>query len=159
MLLKKSVLEKVGGYDTNLGYGEDTDLVKRLEKQDLRHQDVPATEYHTLVTSLTEVYNQGKWYGKSMPQFFSKHPDESLSLASIAFFTILPLSTLLSPLNILFALIALLQYIVVVFYLVSAYIRLRSFYVIGVPLVKVVRSYAELVGVVKGLYTEDMGRN
>lgn len=158
MLLKRSLLEKVGGYDRGLGYGEDTDLVKRLQETDYRHSNVDAKEHHTLVTSLSDVYSQGRWYGKGMPNFFRKHPEETLSLLSMLLFVTLPIITIGAILHRYMLYLAIPQHLIVFLYVASAYYNTRSPYAFVVPIVKVVRSYGEIIGLFEGLFTEDLGR-
>lgn len=159
MLLKKSVLEEVGGYDQELAYGEDTDLVLRLRERGLDQVNCDAKEYHTLVSNLSEVFRQGRWYGKSMMRFFAKHPGESLSLFSIMLFFFLPISSMLAAFSRAWLYMALIQHLIVFVYVVSAAVNTGSMYAFLVPIVKIVRSYAEAIGIIEGLFTNDFGRD
>lgn len=156
---RKEKLEEIGGFDESMAYGEDENLGKRLERVEgkrVRLNDV--YEYAGLVSSLSEVFRQGRWYGKSMPQYFRKHPESFPTLLSILFFVALPLTTILATLSIYIFYMAALQYLAVAAYVLEGLRRTKNPYMVFVPVIKVVRSYAEIIGMVEGLFTEDLGR-
>lgn len=156
---RREKLEEIEGFDESMAYGEDENLGKRLDKLEgnrVRLDDV--YEYAGLVSSLSEVFRQGRWYGKSMPQYFKKHPESFLTLLSIFFFITLPLTTVLFGLSEYFFYIAALQHLTVFAYVIIGLKRTRNPYMVFVPIIKIVRSYAEVLGMVEGLFTEDLGR-
>ncbi|PSG98647.1 MAG: hypothetical protein BRC29_00790 [Nanohaloarchaea archaeon SW_7_43_1] len=158
MIIRKEVLEDIGGYDDEMAYGEDFDIPERIDKAGYRREWVKGEEYHKLVSSLSEVYRQGRWYGKSILWMVYKHPSSFPSLLSIGLFSTLPFITLgavlFSPLTYLAAL----QYLLIGFYVILGFYRTRNPYIVAVPLIKVVRSIAEVVGIVEGFFTTDFGR-
>lgn len=158
MICRREVLEKIGGYDDNLAYGEDFDLPKRIRAAGYDIKSIPAEEYHKLVSSLSEVYQQGRWYGKSMPELVSKHPSTLPSLLSVFFFCVLPLTTTVAYFSFLFRALAALQYAAIGAYLLLGLYRTHNPYMILVPIIKVVRSYGELLGLLEGVFTTDKGR-
>ncbi|MFB6209882.1 MAG: glycosyltransferase family 2 protein [Candidatus Nanohaloarchaea archaeon] len=159
LIYRKQRLEKTGGFDESLAYGEDEDLGERLERPDdkiVELEDVE--EYAGLVSSLREVFRQGRWYGKSMPQYFRKRPEAFPTLLSIFFFAALPLTTIMAPFHEIIFYTAVFQYFLVMIYVIEGIRRTSNPYMVFVPLIKVVRSYAEILGMVEGLFTEDLGR-
>lgn len=158
IICRKEVLEKVNGLDEGLAYGEDGDLSQRISQLDLNRVSVDAAEYHGLVSSLSEVFRQGRWYGKSMIPYFRKHPEAFPSLLSIGFFTVLPFVTLLAFFHSIFFYLALAQYAAVSVYLLIGLYRTGNPYILAVPVIKVVRSIAEVIGMIEGFFTTDFGR-
>lgn len=159
VICRKEKLKEVGGFDESMAYGEDENLSKRLDKLEgkrVRLDDV--YEYASLVSSLSEVFRQGRWYGKSLPQYFRKHPESFPTLLSILFFVSLPLTTILAAVSKIFVYIAALQYLAVFAYIIEGIRRTSNPYMVFVPVIKFVRSYAEIIGMVEGLFTEDLGR-
>lgn len=158
IICRKDVLEEVDGFDESLSYGEDGDLARKIATLNPNSVSVDGVEYNSLVSSLSEVFRQGRWYGKSMPQYFRKHPEAFPSLLSIAFFTILPLTTAAAFLNQHILYMAALQYFAVLTYILEGLKRTKNPYMVFVPAVKIVRSYAEIIGMIEGFFTTDFGR-
>lgn len=159
VICRKEKLEEVGGFDESLAYGEDGDLGRRILETDPKNVYLDhVCEYASLVSSLRGVFRQGRWYGKSMPQYFRKHPEAFLSLLSIGFFVVLPLMTIGAYFSQYLLYLAALQHLAVLTYVLEGIRRTRILHMVFVPLIKVIRSYAEVLGMVEGLFTDDLGR-
>lgn len=158
MIIRKEVLEDLGGYDDEMAYGEDFDIPERIDEAGYRRDWVDAEEYHKLVSSLSEVYRQGRWYGKSILKMVKKHPGSFPSLLSIGFFAVLPFVTLLVFFHSVFFYLALAQYAAISIYLVLGFYRTGNPYILAVPVIKVIRSIAEVIGIFEGFFTADFGR-
>lgn len=158
MPIKKNILEELGGYDDSLAYGEDYDLPRRIEKAGYETKVVEAGEYHILLDSIAGIYRQGRWYGKSMIPYFKKHPEAFPTLLSVGFFSVLPFVTVGAFISRYILTIAVLQWLIVLFYVLIGFKRTRNTYIVLVPVIKVVRSVAEVIGMVEGFFTSDFGR-
>jgi cellulose synthase/poly-beta-1,6-N-acetylglucosamine synthase-like glycosyltransferase len=81
---KKRTFLRLGGFDSNLGYGEDLDLYHKLTKLGIRIVYCPqATIYHKEPSSLKEIYKEGVWWGKTLPLLIKKYPYQILRLIAI----------------------------------------------------------------------------
>lgn len=65
----KSKFEKVGGFDTNVGYTDDWSLARKLNT--LAVAAPGAKYYHQNPGSLSEVWRQARWFGKN--EFLTKN--------------------------------------------------------------------------------------
>lgn len=157
-LCRKSMLEELDGFDESIDYGEDGDLPKRARKQGFETGSTGAVIYYNFVSSFGEVFRQGRWYGKSMLNYLARYPEEFPTLLMMLYFVLWPLFTLagilLGSLNV----VAVSQIGVLLYVLVGGY-NSRSVYILLVPLVKAVRGYGELVGLLESFSTSDIGRD
>lgn len=161
MVIRKEAMEKIGGYDERLGYGEDADKYRKAVKNGLNIAEEPidGTIYFTFVEDLQGVFRQGMWYGKGFIPFFRKHPKELTSLLSFVFFLSVPFMAILSLFSWIIAYLFTVQLALIGFYIAIGVVRTKTLYMLLVPLVKIVRSVGEAVGIIKSFYTEDLGRD
>lgn len=159
MTWKREALEKIDGYDRDLAYGEDMDIGIRAQEAGIKSKNMDAVEYITLPQSLSEVFRQGRWYGKSMMRLFKKYPKTIPSLASFGYFLVWPVSLILSFFNRYVLYLALLQSIFVGLYVIKNLFTTKNIHTIFVPVIKVIRSYGEFIGLVESLKTSDFGRD
>lgn len=152
-------MEKLGGFDEGLAYGEDKDLNKRVSESRFNVKDVDFGEKRKLVSTLGQVFSQGRWYGKSFLQFVRKYPENLDSLLITLYFVSIPLFGIASLFN---GILSILFYMEVLFliHLHIEYFRIdRTKYSLLVPTVKFVRSYGIILGIIEGLFTEDWGKS
>lgn len=155
---KRKVLEETGGYDESLAYGEDTDFSRRKAERDYRVKRIEAEEYNSFVDSLPKVYRQGRWYGKSILKFLGKYPQASISLVFVMVFASFPFAVVLSLFSKYFIYLAVLEALFITTYVFLGYLDTRNPYMFSVPVVKTVRSISQVIGLVEGFFTEDLGR-
>lgn len=157
-LCRKKVLKKIDGFDESIDYGEDADLPLRAKDEGFKPGNTEAVIYYHFVSSISEVFSQGRWYGKSLMSFLKKHPENFPSFLMMLFFFLWPITNLISffgGLNYL----AFLQNICVLFYVLAGFYRTRNFYILFVPIIKTVRAYGGIVGILESFYTEDIGKS
>lgn len=159
MIFRKDVLEELGGFDENLAYGEDVDLMYRFRSSKYKTADERIDVYQGLISSLSGVYRQGRWYGKSMLAFYRKYPDTATSILSIFFFASYPIFGSLAIFIDYIGIIFIVQTLLILLYVVDGYMTTKNPFIVFVPLIKVIRSWGELIGITKGRYTDDYGRD
>ena len=159
LLMTRRVLEDLDGFDESIDYGEDGDLPKRAREKGFEKGDSGAVIYYRFVSSSSEVFRQGRWYGKSMLNYLKKYPEEFPTLLMLGYFVTWPLITVLGLLNAYIGYLAVLQNIGVLLYLLIGFYNSRSPYIVFVPFVKSVRGYGEMLGLVESRFSSDIGRD
>lgn len=159
LIYSKRVLEELDGFDESLSYGEDADLLKRVSQNNYSISCADTKEYSYVVSSWKELWKQGEWYGKSYLNYILKHPSEGLSLLLTLYFISLPVVGIAALLN--GSLLALFVLEAILFiYLSFEHLRLGdSNYGFFVPVIRMVRSWAIGLGILKGLFTGDLGKS
>jgi glycosyltransferase involved in cell wall biosynthesis len=72
---KKSVFQKLGGYDEKLVFGEDFDLYIRLERMGFKTDRIsPKIMHHEEELSMERIILKAYNYGKSLPAIIMKNP-------------------------------------------------------------------------------------
>lgn len=126
MTWRREALEEIDGYDRNLAYGEDMDIGARAQKAGIKSKDMDAIEYITLPQSISEVFRQGRWYGKSMIPYFRKHPKAFPSAFSVIFFASLPFVTVIAAISDIAMRMAGIQYLLVSLYVLEGFRRTKN---------------------------------
>lgn len=157
-LCRRKVLEKVEGFDESIDYGEDADLPTRAREAGFEGGQSEAVIYYSFVSSLGEVFRQGRWYGKSMFSYLKKYPEEFPSVLMMLFFASWPIS-ILSGLLTGYIFLAAAQSLLVLVYLIVGFLNSESPYILLVPLIKTIRAYGEILGIVESFFTSDIGRS
>lgn len=77
--LARSVVQQIGGFDTEIHYGEDIDFGLRLEQAGISLTYDPLLKvYHNHIRNLTEVLDNAREFGHSeLPKLLAKHPELS----------------------------------------------------------------------------------
>lgn len=157
--MRRRVLEKLGGFDESIDYGEDGDLPKRAREEGFEGGHSDATIYYRYVSSFSEVFRQGRWYGKSMLNYLKKHPEEFPSLLMLVYFVSWPLLIFIGLLNTYIGYLAALQNLGVLAYVMIGFYNSRSPYILLTPIVKSVRGYGEIIGLIESRFSSDIGRD
>jgi len=157
-LCRKEALEEVDGFDESIDYGEDADLPLKIREAGYQGGDTGAVIYYSFISSFGEVFRQGRWYGKSLIPFLKKHPENFPTLLMMLYFTTWPITTALGFVIRPLLVPAILQNLGVLFYIIIGLYRSRSIYFILAPIIKAVRGYGELLGLLESFRTSDIGR-
>lgn len=142
-----------------MSYGEDEDLRRRISCHNFSEELADYTEKRKVVSTWKEVFKQGEWYGKSYLKFVKKHPKEILSVVFSLYFFSLPLFVILSFFSIYAFLTLILEMIFFIYLCLESYRLGDSRYALFIPFVRLVRSMGLALGIVEGLFTEDLGKS
>lgn len=153
------MLEELDGFDESVDYGEDGDLPKRAREKGYDSGSSNATICYRFVSSFSEVFRQGEWYGKSMLNYINKHPEEFPTLLMLVYFVTWPLMTISGFFNTYVRYLAFFQNFGVFIYILIGFYYSRSFYIVLVPLIKSVRGYGEILGLFRSSFSSDIGRS
>ena len=152
-------MEEISGFDEDLAYGEDKDLRRRVSEHDFSENKADFTELRKVVSSWREVFHQGRWYGKSYLKFVRKYPQEIDSLFFQFYFVSIPIFATLSAFSAYFFYGFLLE-LFFFLYLCLESLRLgERYYAFFIPFVRFVRSIGMALGLVEGLFTDDLGKS
>jgi glycosyltransferase involved in cell wall biosynthesis len=96
-IFSRNYLKRIGGYNTNLGVGEDMELKSRIEK-DLKKSNAYLNVAFARVSSFSEFIKRYIWYGRTIPNYIYKTGNIVVLLRSIAalFIYLLPIVYFLS---------------------------------------------------------------
>ena len=72
---KRDIFQKLGGYDEDIAYGEDSDLYMRMEKAGFKARRVqPKIRHNEGELSMKKIALKAHYYGRSLPIFIRKNP-------------------------------------------------------------------------------------
>jgi glycosyltransferase involved in cell wall biosynthesis len=96
-VFRRSILEKLGGFDPDYGYYIDQEMRQRILKSGYQIGKIPkAIEWHKEISSWKELYSQCVWNGRSMVSSFKSYKKEALRrVAFVSLCAGLPLYILL----------------------------------------------------------------
>lgn len=159
-MFKKSVLKKVGGYDENLGYGEDQELAERIRKNFKKIGIIKDSGlYFKQITSWKRLFRQGLWYGRNFIDYLKKTKNFiKLFWILVNVFSIPFLILFILAQNLLYGILVCIVYLPIVSYSLKAFVITKNPYSFLLPLVKVVRSYGEVIGILFGIFRKHKGR-
>jgi hypothetical protein len=97
LVFRKAISKKVGFFNPRLGFGEDRNLFKKIEKNleilDTK-QEIKWSAY--AFNNFYEFFRRYLWYGRSMPRYLIKNPNDIKVLIYFLFSLILLPSLILS---------------------------------------------------------------
>jgi glycosyltransferase involved in cell wall biosynthesis len=159
---RKKFFWKVGGYNPDLGYGEDKDINSRaLEKgvKKIFRRDIVIE--HKEPSTWTRIYKEARWWGRTLPSYIRSNPKRgTLILAAVLFRGFaLPAAilTYLIEMRLVSLIIVALYSLYYLFYAVKSFRENPSAYVIVMPLFKSFRNVFVFLGVCEALFKRVLG--
>lgn len=156
-IFRKFVLEKSGGYDDKLSFGEDREFPHRLKSMGIKSVVISkAILYVTVVDSFSRLWKQGLWYGKNMIPYAKKTGDYLVIVSVLINSLALPF-LLLGIVSNIFLYLAAFLFLLIFLRTLLGFLYVKSVYTLFLPLIWIVRSTASLVGMIKSPFLKHMG--
>lgn len=150
-IIKKSFFKKIGGYNEELGYGEDQEFAKRVRKLSKKVGVIYNSGLYTeVITSFKRLIIQGRWYGRNLIEYVKITKDYKKLLYVLSTGFSLPfflLSLVLNNVYLFF--LSCLLFLQLLFRCLKSFIitkEIKSFVMI-VP--KMIRTWGEILGLIE----------
>lgn len=144
-IFRKKFFTKLGGFNEKLGFGEDTDLAKRINKH-TNPVEIDAVLIQKFPDSLSAIFKQGKWYGKGILNYVTTTKDFK-PLISLIFWSMwlpaLVIGAIMSNLVIVIGVV------LVLIVLIKKYIIKSVDVVPMIIVIKTTRGFGEVFGLVE----------
>jgi glycosyltransferase involved in cell wall biosynthesis len=159
---RKKMFWKVGGYDPELGYGEDKDLNSRaLEKgvKKVFRRDIVIE--HKEPSTWTRIYKEARWWGRTLPSYVRSNPKRGMIIFAAVLFRgfALPAAVLfyLFGMKLTALVISALYLVYYLFYAIRSFGENPSGYVVVMPLFKSFRNMFVFIGICEALIKKAFG--
>jgi glycosyltransferase involved in cell wall biosynthesis len=165
-IIRKKVFDTLGGYRSNLGWGEDAELYSRFVASKYKSvYDPNIISYHKEPKSWIEVWQESKWFSKGFTNLLAANPKIGLKrIGTILYRTVSPF--LIAPLLInpnIFLLTIVGAWSIENFYRIILAAKRSKYYAqsLFLPIFKTIRYYMLLLNIVASLFYKgrDVGKS
>lgn len=80
-VVRRKVLEALGGFDQELGFGEDRELSSKYSRFNLVRSDETLEVAISRVSGLREYFERQLWYGRTMIRYLAKTGDKKVAIS------------------------------------------------------------------------------
>jgi glycosyltransferase involved in cell wall biosynthesis len=158
IIFKKSVLEKTGGYDEKLSFGEDREFPHRIKKMKINSVLIKkAILYVKPIDSFKKLWGQGFWYGKNIISYTKKTQDYLVLIGVLVNSLALPF-LILGFLNNIFFYLSGILFILLFLRAFWGFLYTKKNFAWLLPLIWTVRGMASLTGIIISPFTKHRGR-
>jgi len=159
---RKGFIEKVGGWDASLGYGEDRDLAERItdyndrhKKQLIKNAPKAVIKAH-LPHTISELVSQQRWYGRTILHYLRKINSikEYLSLLKVLYILV-PIALLTSS----WLLVPAIPVILLSLYRTVEAVVMGNLYGLAIFPMNVIMSFPFAYGLIESIFRKGRGRD
>ncbi|MBI5159754.1 glycosyltransferase [Candidatus Micrarchaeota archaeon] len=83
IVMKKKVLEEIGGFEPALGFGEDRVMAEKLKKKGMRKAKRTLKIACGRISGMRELAIRNVWYGRTIPKYLQKKQDAKVTATAL----------------------------------------------------------------------------
>ncbi len=157
IIMKKSVLEKIGGFDSTLGFGEDRILAEKLKKIGITKAKRTLRIACGRISGIKEFITRNLWYGRTIPKYLQKKQDNKVLVSAIIaatyFLSLVAIVTI--PLFLILSALILLRGLIIS---LRAFDSSKNTAVFLIPFFELIRVFSMGIGLIYGVFLSTTGR-